>query len=79
MTWFGCEALPKIGRKRITDAMNELMNYKGVCRTALATPGLLKSDGDDDGDGDGVSELLISFKSFSQASFNCQPDEKDAH
>ena len=22
--------------------MNELMNYKGVCRTALATPGLLK-------------------------------------
>ena len=22
--------------------MNELINYKGVCRTALATPGLLK-------------------------------------
>ena len=23
------------------DGANELMNYKGVCRTALATPGLL--------------------------------------
>ena len=25
------------------DRLTELMNYKGVCRTALATPGLLNT------------------------------------
>ena len=31
----------KIGRKRLTDLMNELINDEGVCRTAPAKPGLL--------------------------------------
>ena len=31
----------KIGRKRIGDSVTESMNYEAVCRTALATPGLL--------------------------------------
>ena len=34
-------SLGKIGSKRITELMNQSMNDKGVCRTALATPGLL--------------------------------------
>ena len=29
--------------QRITDSVNELINYGGDCRTAPATPGLLKS------------------------------------
>ena len=30
----------KIGRKRMTDRINEFMSNKGDCRTAPATPGL---------------------------------------
>ena len=32
----------KIWKKRMTDWMNESVNYEAVCRTAPATPGLLK-------------------------------------
>ena len=32
----------KIRRKRITESISELINHDGVCRTAPATPGLLK-------------------------------------
>ena len=32
----------KIWRKMLTQWLNELINYEGVCRTAPATPGLLK-------------------------------------
>ena len=32
----------KIRRKTVTDLMNESVNNKGVCRTAPATPGLIK-------------------------------------
>ena len=32
----------KIFPQRMNDFMNYLMNDKGVCRTAPATPGLLK-------------------------------------
>ena len=38
---FGREGVLKILNKRIADLINELINHKGVCRTALATPGLL--------------------------------------
>ena len=42
---FGIDSVVNILNKRMTqimtDLINELMNYKGVCRTALATPGLL--------------------------------------
>ena len=31
----------KILRKRVTEGLNELINYGGVCRTAPATPDLL--------------------------------------
>ena len=34
----------KIGRKRMTDRMNEWMNHGCGCRTARATPGLLNMD-----------------------------------
>ena len=33
----------KIGRKRVTYSLNESVNYDGACRTAPATPGLLKT------------------------------------
>ena len=32
----------KIGRKRMSYSINELISDGGVCRTAPATPGLLK-------------------------------------
>ena len=32
----------KIRRKRISHSVNELISHGGVCRTAPATPGLLK-------------------------------------
>ena len=32
----------KIGKRWITESMNESIIEKGVCRKALATPGLLK-------------------------------------
>ena len=38
---FGKDTVLKIGRKGITELMNESVNDKGVCRTAPATPGLL--------------------------------------
>ena len=38
---FGIDSVLKILNKRITD----LMSDRGDCRTALATPGLLKLDG----------------------------------
>ena len=44
-TWHmtgGSEGVLMILRKRMTNWINQLMNYKGVCRTALAEPGLLK-------------------------------------
>ena len=39
LLWFGCEDGLKILNKRMT---HELIIYKGVCKTALATPSLLK-------------------------------------
>ena len=33
----------KIWRKRLTDWLTELIDYKGVCKTALPTLGLLNS------------------------------------
>ena len=38
---FGLDSVLKIVNKRITDLINESVSYKGVCRTARATPGLL--------------------------------------
>ena len=40
---FGSEGILKIWRKRLTQLVDELMNHKGVCRTAPATPGLLNT------------------------------------
>ena len=41
LLWFVIYDILKIGRKRRTESLNELINDKGVCRTAPATPGLL--------------------------------------
>ena len=38
---FGSEGVMKIFSQRITESVNYLINNKGVCRTALATSGLL--------------------------------------
>ena len=37
---FGIESVWKILNKRITNSVNELINYEIVYRTALATPGV---------------------------------------
>ena len=44
MNW-SCDlrANEKLWRKRMTELINELMNYEGVYRTPPATPGLLKT------------------------------------
>ena len=39
---FGRKGVLKIFEQK-DDRLTELMNYKGVCRTALATPGLLNT------------------------------------
>ena len=39
---FGCNDVLKVWRKRVTHPLNESMSYKGDCRTAAATQGLLK-------------------------------------
>ena len=41
----GIEGFLKIGRKRINEWMNKLINDGGVCRTAPATPGPLTRQG----------------------------------
>ena len=35
--------IPCQGRKRVTQFINKLINYKGVCRTAPTEPGLFKN------------------------------------
>ena len=39
---FGCNDVLKVGRKRVTQSLNESVSDKAVCRIALATPRLLK-------------------------------------
>ena len=39
---FGIYDVVDIWRKRHADSLNELITYRAVCRTAPATPGLLK-------------------------------------
>ena len=45
--WRVCNqrGLPRLVSQRMTELMNQLMSDKRVCRTATATPGLLKLDG----------------------------------
>ena len=43
LLWFECNDVLKVWRKRITELINESINYEGVYRTAPATPGLLNS------------------------------------
>ena len=43
LLWFGIDGGLKIWRKRVTLSLSLLINDKGVCRTAPATPGLLKN------------------------------------
>ena len=42
LLWIRIDNVLKIQNKRITESMNEFINYKGVYRTAPATQGLLK-------------------------------------
>ena len=40
---FGNEGVLKIWRKRMSQLINELINDEGVCRTGLATRGLVNT------------------------------------
>ena len=42
LLWFGIDSALKIYPQTMTQLMNELINDEAVCRTAPATPGLLK-------------------------------------
>ena len=41
---FEIDSVLKILNKRITESMNEILSNGGDCRTALATPGWLKTE-----------------------------------
>ena len=43
LLWFGIDSTLNIFPQTITDLINELINHGGDCRTAPATPGLLKN------------------------------------
>ena len=43
LLWFSIDSALKIFPQNMTELMNELMNDEAVCRTAPATPGLLKN------------------------------------
>ena len=45
LLWFGIDSTLNIFPQTITESVNELINDGGDCRTAPATPGLLKSIG----------------------------------